>query len=152
MRNFLNNPWLSLLARLIAGGMFILTGWVKIADPHGFADEIANYGILSGPLLNLSAIILPWLELIVGIFFIAGLRIRANTLIIGGLLVVFIAAVASAWARGLNIDCGCYSDIATQKVGIEKLLENTGLLLLTIYVYLNSDRRFTVDRFLRKKA
>jgi len=26
------------------------------------------------------------------------------------LLVVFVGAVASAWARGLQIDCGCFGD------------------------------------------
>jgi uncharacterized membrane protein YphA (DoxX/SURF4 family) len=146
MKKILENPYLSLAARIIAGGMFIATGIAKIIDPYQFAGEIANYAILPDPLINISALVLPWVELIAGLLFVIGMRIRANAVIIGGLLVVFIAAVASAWARGLNIDCGCYSEIASQKVGIEKILENTGLLILTIYAYINPSRKLALER------
>lgn len=146
MKNFLENPYISIAARLIAGAMFIATGIAKIIEPHQFAREIANYAILPDFLINISALALPWVELISGLLFVVGLRLRANATIIGGLLIVFIIAVASAWARGLNIDCGCYSEIASQKVGLEKILENTGLLILTIYVFINPSRKFTLEK------
>ncbi|MFP4369223.1 MAG: MauE/DoxX family redox-associated membrane protein [Candidatus Kapaibacterium sp.] len=147
MKRFLDNPYLALIARLILGFMFIIVGIAKIHEPAVFAEEIGNYRILPEFMLNFIALLLPWLELLSGLFIIAGVRIRANTIITGALLIVFIIAVASADIRGLDINCGCYSNIAEQKVGMAKILENTGLLILAVYLYIFPNNRFSLEAF-----
>lgn len=136
MKSILGNEYFIFVARLIVGAVFIVVGVGKITDPNLFAKEIANYRMLPELLINSIAIVLPWIELICGLLLILGVRLRANASVIFILLLLFNIMVATAWARGLNIDCGCYSKIAKQTVGLAKLLENTGLMLLTLLIYL----------------
>jgi putative oxidoreductase len=133
MKEFLKNPYLILIARLVLGYIFITFGISKIADPAGFAQEINNYGMLPKPFLNIAALIMPWLELICGILIVFGVKLRANSVIVSGLLIVFIVAVAIAWSQGLDINCGC-SSTNPQKVGLPKLASNTGLLVLSVLI------------------
>jgi hypothetical protein len=53
---------------------------------------------------------LPVLEIAVGLALLAGIYVRTAAIAAAVLLVVFLAGVSSAWARGLQIDCGCFGD------------------------------------------
>lgn len=68
---------LSIFARLILGGVFVFASFDKILHPASFAEAVYRYQILPDGLINLTAIVLPWLELIVGGFLILGFWIRA---------------------------------------------------------------------------
>lgn len=143
--SFVDNTFIVLLARIIIGLMFVIVGVGKIAHPAEFADEIANYQILPNYLINLTAITVPWIELIAGILVIFGIKQKPSAAIILLMLIVFTSGVAVAMAKGLNIDCGCYSQIASQQVGIPKILENTGLMILSIIIMLTNNKKFTLQ-------
>lgn len=99
----------ALCARLILGAIFIYASIDKIAHPAAFAEAVYNYQILPDYLINLTAIILPWLELVLGLFLIIGLFKEGSVCIVTGLLVVFLGAMIFNLARGLDIYCGCFS-------------------------------------------
>jgi hypothetical protein len=61
------------------------------------------------------------------------------------LFVVFIVAIASAMARGLIIDCGCFAH-SDAKVGWTRLLEDIGLLILSIYLFIYPIKTLTVEK------
>jgi putative oxidoreductase len=151
MKKILNNPILSLIARLIIGVVFIYAAIGKIADPHLFAKEISNYGIVMDWSLNLMALILPWIELIIGIFLILGLRLKASAAMAGFLYLIFIAAISMAMLSGKDINCGCFAKHAT-KVGFPKLLEDIGSLILCIYMFLYPVATLTLDRLFNKEV
>lgn len=65
--SFLRNRWLTLAARLVLGGFFIIAAWHKIGDPPDFAKAIYNYKLLPGSFIHLSALFLAWLELFAGL-------------------------------------------------------------------------------------
>jgi uncharacterized membrane protein YphA (DoxX/SURF4 family) len=94
--------------RIILGAMFVYAGVLKISDPAGFAQAIANYHILPVWLAGQAAIILPWVELLAGASLILGLFLEGGSLIIAGLLLVFSCALAFDLWRGLDISCGCF--------------------------------------------
>jgi uncharacterized membrane protein YphA (DoxX/SURF4 family) len=96
------------VARIILGGIFIYAALLKIVDPVAFAGSVAAYRILPYFASYLTAAVLPFLELICGVFLVCGYRVKGAALIIGGMNLVFIAALASAIVRGLDIDCGCF--------------------------------------------
>ena len=145
------NAQINLIIRLFIGGLFIITGIGKIADPVLFAKEIANYRMLPDISINLLAIILPWIELVVGILFIFGIRVKASIFLLAGMLLMFNIAVASAWARGLNINCGCFSNIAKETVGIGKLSENFAMFLALAFMFFFPNNRFSFETFLLKE-
>ena len=144
MKNILNNQYLNLAVRLVVGFLFVYAGIGKAADPNLFAKEIGNYHMIPYSLLNIMSLGMPWIEIISGILLMAGVRIKANATIIGIMLIVFIAAVATAWARGLNINCGCFPG-KTVVVGLPKILENTATLIGCIYLYIFPVQKFTVE-------
>ncbi len=93
---------------LIAGGIFIYAGVMKIFDPVGFANDIDNYKILPWLLTVRLAFYLPWLEILCGLAVILGLLYRGGLLILTLLISIFIIASVIAKARGLDITCGCF--------------------------------------------
>ena len=97
-----------LMVRLALGCVFLYAGIIKIADPLAVAGSVAAYRILPYFGNYLAASVIPWLEAICGILLIVGWRTRAAAAIVLMLNLIFMTALASTLARGLNIDCGCF--------------------------------------------
>ena len=103
-----NKPF-SFWIRLFLGVVFIYASVDKIIHPAAFAEAVYNYQILPDTLITLTAMILPWLELILGIFLVLGLWLPGAVLLINLLLVTFFGTLVFNLARGLDINCGCFS-------------------------------------------
>jgi uncharacterized membrane protein YphA (DoxX/SURF4 family) len=106
-RSLLGNVLLFVL-RMALAAVFIGAAIPKILAPDLFAGAIFNYQMLPAWGVNLLALVLPWLELLVGISLALGLWSRASALLVAGMMLVFITAFAIAKARGLDIACGCF--------------------------------------------
>jgi putative oxidoreductase len=104
---------LKLLLRLLVGGVFLVAGTLKVADPTRFAADIDHFRLLPYFSVAPLALYLPWLEIICGLAVVAGAARRSALLLLLGLTIVFIAAIASAWMRGLDIRCGCFGAAST---------------------------------------
>jgi uncharacterized membrane protein YphA (DoxX/SURF4 family) len=131
---------LAILLRLGLGGVFVAASVPKILDPAGFSRNVFHYEILPENLVNITAITLPWVELLVGLCLITGLRVRGAALVAIGSLVIFLGAMGSALARGLNIDCGCFKTSGTP-LGPERLVGDVVLLIAAVIVYRLSGKR-----------
>ncbi len=103
----------ALAARLILGGVFIYASWDKILNPAAFAEAVFKYQLLPSQLINLMALILPWLELILGLLLLSGFWLSGAALGVNLLMIVFLSAIIFNTARGLDIPCGCFSTEAT---------------------------------------
>jgi len=117
------HPWLILVIRILLGIIFLYASYDKIMDPGKFARSVANYHIVPFGLENSIAIILPWLELFIGVGLIAGIMVDGAAGITGSLLVIFILLILQAILRGFNIECGCGLKEG-EMVGWTKILEN----------------------------
>jgi uncharacterized membrane protein YphA (DoxX/SURF4 family) len=98
-----------ILLRLFLGVVFVYASFDKILRPAAFAEIIYNYQILPDPLINIASIFLPWLELLLGLLLIFGFWLPGAVLIANALFLVFFATLIFNSARGLDIDCGCFS-------------------------------------------
>jgi uncharacterized membrane protein YphA (DoxX/SURF4 family) len=107
----LTHPLLSLVLRLYLSGVFIYASLHKINFPAEFADNIAGYVIVPYWLVNPLAVFMPWLELVCGLFLLAGVRVRAASLLIGGMLIMFTLAVIVALVQDTPIGCGCFQSV-----------------------------------------
>ncbi|MCA9795368.1 MAG: DoxX family membrane protein [Candidatus Eremiobacteraeota bacterium] len=99
----------ALTVRILVGLLFLIAGASKVADPVAFAEAIYNYHLVPARLITLAAITLPWLEILAGACLLAGALTRSAALITGFLSLAFAVGIGSALARGLNIECGCFS-------------------------------------------
>ena len=98
-----------LLSRLFLGGIFVYASYDKILHPVPFAEVVYNYQLLPDVLVNLASLFLPWLELLVGLSLILGVWLPGAVLICNGLLLIFFTTLLFNMARGLDIDCGCFT-------------------------------------------
>ncbi len=103
-------PWLATAARLILGGVFVVAGALKVPDPAAAIRAVRAYHLLPEAIVAPVAFGLPVVEIAVGLALLLGVFTRTAAIATGVLLVAFIAGVASAWGRGLQIDCGCFGD------------------------------------------
>jgi uncharacterized membrane protein YphA (DoxX/SURF4 family) len=147
MRKLTENDWLTLLSRLLIGGMFIYASFYKIIEPASFAKSIWYYHLVPGELINLMAIVLPWLELLVGVALIVGVQYRGAVLWANFMLVVFIVALATTIARGINIDCGCFRAAASgTQSAWQALLFDVVAMLFSVQLWLSRSQRWLLDR------
>ena len=127
--------------RLVLGIVFIYASYDKILDPSKFARDISNYHFVPFGLENTVAIILPWLELFIGIGIVLGIYIDGNTLLSAFLLLLFNFLIFQAMVRGFNIECGCGLKEG-ELVGWRKLIENFTLFGGACLILLSKKRIF----------
>ena len=133
------NPIFIIIIRIILGSIFVYASYDKILDPGKFARDIANYHIIPFGFENSIAIILPWLELLIGFGLIAGIMVDGSAMISGGLLMIFIVLILQAILRGFNIECGCGLKEG-EMVGWSKILENIVFLGASYLVFHQKNR------------
>lgn len=101
-------PWLGTVARLGLAAVWLYAGGSKVTDLAGSGRAVNAYQIFPYDLAMVIGAALPLVELALGVLLLIGLATRLCAVLSAGLLVVFVAGIASAWARGLRIDCGCF--------------------------------------------
>jgi uncharacterized membrane protein YphA (DoxX/SURF4 family)/rhodanese-related sulfurtransferase len=140
----LRSPYLSVACRLILGFIFISFALSKIMRPAVFALNVVDYGIMPAFGVNLWALVLPWAELVVGLFLILGIRTRAAATLIGAMNVIFIVGLVNAIFHHLPINCGCVGEVG-EPVNWWKVTKNAGMLVMCVQIFLY-DRFFVLDR------
>lgn len=132
----LTNRVVRLIARVIVGGLFLITGIDKILDPYGFMAAIGEYGIVSGNALLITAVVFPWLEAVFGATLLLGIFPRTSALVISGLVLVFIIAMFLAWGENLSTGCGCFpGENEPVTVGWPLVSRDIGIFLLSLYTW-----------------
>ncbi len=143
---------ISVTARAVLAVTFIWASIHKIADPSDFALQIATYQILPLGLINLQAIVLPWLEIITGLLLVVGLSTRPAALLTCGMNVMFIAAIAIALSNDLQLQCGCFaSSQAGDQMDAGLLFRDVLLLLAGAFLVAIEPDRLTLDHFLSRR-
>ncbi|MCC6356099.1 MAG: DoxX family protein [Verrucomicrobiae bacterium] len=94
--------------RWVVGAVFLIAGVLKAIDPAGFMRDIDGYRMVDGPLLVAVVFFVPWLEIAAGAGLVLKRPYGGAALAAIGMLVVFLFALVQAWARGLDISCGCF--------------------------------------------
>jgi uncharacterized membrane protein YphA (DoxX/SURF4 family) len=147
--------WLGTAARLVTGGVWLWAGLLKLPHPEESVQAVRAYQLLPGDVAVSVGHLLPVLEVVVGACLILGLLTRGAAVASGLLFVVFIIGIASVWARGISIDCGCfggggYDPDAESKYPWE-IARDVGLLALSAYLVWQGRTRLALDNLLFPK-
>lgn len=142
MRRVIDNDYLTLIVRLFIGGMFIYASYYKIVEPISFAKSIWYYHLVPGYLINIVALVMPWLELLCGLGLILGIFYRGSVLWVNIMLLVFMIALATAVVRGISIDCGCFkASAAGTDSAKETLIRDVGLFILSLQLLFSRSKK-----------
>ena len=128
--------WIVRVLRIGFGCLLIFASIDKIRHPHDFAQMVENYRVIGEGLSTWVAVFIPYLEVVVGLFLIVGIWIDAASMINMILMMVFLILVTQAYARGLDISCGCYSVEEGHIIGPFKVLTNLFYGVLSLILVL----------------
>jgi len=146
MRRVIDNDFLTVVTRLAVGAIFIYASLYKIKDPGAFAKSIWYYHLIPGDLLNFMALILPWVELLCGLALIAGVLYHGAVVLVNIMTVIFIFALSTAIARGIDIDCGCFKAAQAASDSVWKaLLFDLILVLFTLGLLFSRSKRWRLS-------
>ena len=134
LKRFLSHPITGHASRLLLGGAFVYANWTKLFHADEVARLIYGYRIIHPDLLNLAGIIFPWIELIPGVLLLIGILPRSAAAVLGGLLAIFIGAAALVMMRGIQIKCGCFLPLVSDRVDWLMILRNSILILLALQI------------------
>lgn len=142
--DILRSRRVNIICRLSLAVVFALAAVGKILDPLEFSDAVAAFRILPITWTNIFAITLPWIELFAAVILLMKRMSKSSGFILALLNIIFVAAISSAMARGLDIECGCFTlSKAHDKVGWGLLARDCVLLALCLEVVFVADEKIT---------
>ena len=145
--------WISTAARLGLAAVWLVAGGLKVGDLAGSGRAVNAYRIFPYEAAKAIGAAQPFLEIALGLLLLAGLAVRLSAAISAVVLVIFIAGIVSAWARGLQIDCGCFSTGGELGAGQSPqyawdILRDLGFLLLAGLLIWRPRTRYSIDSVL----
>lgn len=130
--------WVGVLARLVLGGVWLWAGLAKLPHPNASVSAVRAYQLLPTGLAETVGHVLPMLEVVVGACLVLGLLVRFTGAVSGLLLVAFLVGIISVWARGIEIDCGCFGSGGPNPNASEKypweIARDVGLLAASLFL------------------
>ena len=143
-------PWIGLVSRLTLGGVLFVAGYLKVDKLEISQMAVRSYELLPIPIANFLGLTLPFFEVVIGLLLILGAATRAIAALGGFTMFIFIIAIAQAWARGLNIDCGCFGGGGTVDPGetryLQEILRDAGLVAMALFLLRYPVSKFSIDK------
>ncbi|WP_285703653.1 DoxX family protein [Microtetraspora sp. NBRC 16547] len=137
-------------ARLVLGAVLIVAGGLKIGAPALSVQAVKAYQLLPDSLATAIGYGLPILEIVIGVLLAVGLLTRVSAVVAGLLMLAFVVGIASAWARGLRIDCGCFGGGGELGAGQDpnyfwEILRDFGLVIVAAWIFIRPPGRLAMD-------
>lgn len=147
---------LGLILRLTLGGVMLVAGLLKAADPIQMEISVRAYQLVPDAVAPAIAATLPYAEIAVGALLLAGLATRLASILSGLLMVAFLIGIISAAARGLNIDCGCFGTGGQVAEGatryVSEIIRDFALLGAAAFLTVRPRSMLSVDRWAARRA
>lgn len=146
-------PWLSIAARLTVGIVWIVAGLLKLEDIDGSVRSVRNFAILPEVIVPTVGRGLPIFEIVIGALLVLGVALRITGGLSALLQLAFIIGISSAWARGLQIECGCFGGSGAHIENASAqypwdIARDTGLFLLSVMICIWPRSRLSLDEIL----
>jgi uncharacterized membrane protein YphA (DoxX/SURF4 family) len=142
--------WLGTVARQLTGGVWIVAGGLKLADPYESVRAVRAYDLLPEAVVPTVGHLLPVLEVVLGALLVLGLLTRAAGAASALLFLAFIVGIASVWARGIEIECGCFGGGGAKEGASSaypwEIARDAGLLLASLFLVWQRSSRLSLDR------
>jgi uncharacterized membrane protein YphA (DoxX/SURF4 family) len=145
--------WIGLAGRLYLGFVFLAAGLAKLPEPAITEQAVRGYQLLPWQLAPAYAIAMPIAEIVLGALLILGLFTRTAAVATALGLCSFLVGITSAWARGLNIDCGCFGGggASADPAYLADTLRDLGWLAIAVYLIVVRRTKLALDDLLFRR-
>jgi uncharacterized membrane protein YphA (DoxX/SURF4 family) len=144
--------WIGTLLRLVTGGVWLVAGGLKLAEPWESVRAVRAYEILPESVVPTVGHVLPTLEVVVGACLVLGVLTRLSAAISSALFVAFVIGIISVWVRGIEIDCGCFGGGGAQEGASSQypveLARDAALLLASLWLVVRPYTRLALDNLI----
>lgn len=149
------SAWFGLVARLVTGGVWVVAGALKVPHPGESVRAVRAYDLLPEGVVPTVGHALPALEIVVGLALVAGVFVRWTAVVSALLFAAFVVGIASAWARGLSIDCGCFGgggyEEGARAAYPWEIARDLGLFLLAAWLVWRPRTRLALDNLIFRR-
>jgi putative oxidoreductase len=150
--DILSNRFVLAFLKLALGFVFIVASLGKIIDPAGFAKDVYSYVLLPDVIVPLFAAVVPWIEFTAGLLLMLDIMPKSCTLIINGLLIVFIAAIAIDVQRGIEISCGCFDFLfPKEEIGMNTIIRDLIMLAAGLVIMFFDENKIKIYGLLKTR-
>lgn len=139
------------LARWLLGALLIVTGALKVGHPAVLASAIAGFRLLPPGVVAPLAVILPYFEMLLGLYLVTGLFTRVAGWVATAQFVLYAAAIASAVLRGIPANCGCFGPGDAAVADWPHVVFDLVLAGIALFIALRAPGAFALDRRLRPR-
>lgn len=145
-------PWIGTAARLLTGTVWVVAGALKLPDLDASVRAVRAYDILPETIVPVVGTMLPILEVVIGLALLLGLVTRFSAVVSALLFGAFVIGIASVWARGIEIDCGCFGGGGAKEGAMDeypiKIAQDVGLMVASAWLVWRPRTRLAVDNVL----
>lgn len=138
--------------RVIVGLVFCLSGSLKILNQDEFVEALTSYGFFSEEVIDLGSLMVPQVELLLGILYTFGIRTKIVSWVLVTGLVIFTSVGAAALIQGRLVDCGCFPIAGVKEmIGIGYFIKNGTLALSCLLIVLTFRKRSDASPFAQQR-
>ena len=142
----------TLVVRVLTGGLFIAAGAAKVGHFNDLAAAIAGFRLLPEPAIGPLAVILPFFEIALGLYLVAGLFTRVAAVVGALQLTLYAAAIASAVVRHIPANCGCFGPQDTATADWPHVIVDLALAAVCLAVAWRAPGPLALDNRLRSTS
>jgi len=138
------------VVRVLLGGLLIAAGALKVGHSAELASNIAGFRLLPPDVIGPLAVALPYVELLLGGYLIAGLFTKVVAVIAVVQFLAYAGAIGSAVLRHIPVSCGCFGPNDSAAADWPHVAFDLVLALSAVFVAYAAPGALAVDRKLRR--
>jgi uncharacterized membrane protein YphA (DoxX/SURF4 family) len=138
-----------LIIRVLVGALLVVAGAVKVGHPAELAASIAGFRLLPAAIVGPLALALPYVELVLGAYLVAGLFTRTVAALAAIQFLCYGGAIASAVVRHISASCGCFGPNDSAVADWPHVAFDLTLAVASAFVAYGAPGALAVDRKLR---
>jgi uncharacterized membrane protein YphA (DoxX/SURF4 family) len=137
------------VVRVIIGALLVAAGMLKVGHAVDLAAAIAGFRLLPTAAVGPIALGLPFLEVLLGGYLVAGLFTRVAAIVASAQFALYAAAIASAVIRHLPASCGCFGPNDSAVADWPHVAFDLGLAVASAFIAYGAPGVIALDRRLR---
>jgi putative oxidoreductase len=121
--------YLPVILRVAFGLVFLFSGGMKIIDLTRFSESLTAMQIVPARFVSSLSVGIPVAEVIIGVATVLGFRTAVMSAVAAGVLALFTGVIAEKVIEGVQVSCGCFGSLSSERITEVTVLRNVILLL-----------------------